>query len=58
MTEMRRVTVSLPDDLDRRILNLKKDDRFVRCSYSEIVRQVLDHGFEMFAEKNGEKVAE
>lgn len=58
MTEMRRMTISLPDDLDKRILELKKDDRFVRCSYSEIVRQVLDHGFEMFAEKIGEKVAE
>lgn len=58
MTNMKRMTISLPDDLDKRILELKKDDRFVRCSYSEIVRQVLDLGFEMFAEKNGEKVAE
>lgn len=41
MTDMRRVTISLPDDLDRRILDLKKDDRFVRLSYSEIVRRLL-----------------
>lgn len=47
MTEMRRMTVSLPDELDKRIMELKKDDRFVRCSYSEIVRQLLDHGFSM-----------
>jgi len=39
------MTISLPDDLDKRILELKKDDRFVRCSYSEIVRQMLDQGF-------------
>lgn len=54
MTEMRRMTISLPEELDRRILELKKDDRFVRCSYSEIVRQVLDHGFAMFTEEKGE----
>lgn len=47
MTEMRRMTVSLPDELDKRIMELKKDDRFIRCSYSEIVRQLLDHGFSM-----------
>ena len=45
MTDMRRVTISLPDELDKRVLALKKDDRFIRCSYSEIVRQMLDHGF-------------
>lgn len=54
MTEMRRMTISLPDELDRRILELRKDDRFSRCSYSEIVRQVLDHGFSMLADKKGE----
>lgn len=50
MTNMRRVTVTLPDNLDRRILELKKDDRFVRCSYSELVRQVLDRGFSVMNE--------
>jgi len=45
MTDMRRMTISMPDELDRRILELRKDDRFARCSYSEIVRQMLDQGF-------------
>lgn len=45
MTEMRRMTISLPDELDKRILELKKDDRFVRCSYSEVARQILERGF-------------
>lgn len=44
MTDMRRVTISLPDEIDRRILELKKDDRFVRCSYAEVVRQLLELG--------------
>lgn len=43
MTDMRRITIALPDEIDRRILELRKDDRFVRCSYAEIVRQLLEH---------------
>lgn len=41
---MRRITIAIPNDIDKRILELRKDDRFVRCSYSEIVRQVLKCG--------------
>lgn len=47
MTDMKRMTIALPDELDKRILSLRKDDRFVRCSYSELVRQMLDRGFAM-----------
>ena len=41
LTDMRRVTISIPDEIDVKILALKKDDRFVRSSYSEIVRFLL-----------------
>lgn len=44
MTEMKRVTIALPEEIDKRILELKKYDRFVRCSYSEVVRVVLLEG--------------
>lgn len=44
VTSMRRVTVSLPEEMDKRILELKKEDRFVRCSYAEIVRQIVEQG--------------
>ena len=44
MTDMKRVTISLPDSIDRKVLELRKDDRFVRCSYSEIVRRLLEAG--------------
>lgn len=54
MTEMRRVTVAMPDEIDKRILELRKDDRFTRCSYSEIVRKVLERGIDlMFPEPDG-----
>lgn len=46
MTNMRRVTISLPEDIDKRILRLKKTNKFVRDSYSEIVRQLLLQGLE------------
>lgn len=51
MTEMRRVTVSLPDDLDQTILSLRRDNRFSRCTYSELVRQILLRGIEMVREE-------
>ena len=52
MTDMRRVTIPLPDEIDRRILELKKDDKYIRLSYAEVVRQLLERGLE--ACENGE----
>lgn len=52
MTDMRRVTIPLPDEIDRRILELKKDDKYIRLSYAEVVRQLLVRGLE--AVGNGE----
>ena len=51
MTEMRRVTITIPDEVDNKVLQLRKDDRFVRCSYSEIVRQMLDLGIRAYEKK-------
>lgn len=49
MTDMKRVTISVTDEIDRRIIDLrKKDPRFERCSYAEIVRQVLALGMESY----------
>lgn len=44
MTDMKRVTISIPDDLDKRILEQKKTDEFARASYSEVVRTILLQG--------------
>lgn len=44
MTGMRRVTVPIPQDMDREILEMKKKDEYVRCSYAELVRLVLQRG--------------
>lgn len=59
MTNMRRVTISLPEDFDRRILELRKDDEFIRCSYSEIVRKILERGMaDVFNKSPSEDVEE
>jgi hypothetical protein len=51
MTDMRRVTISIPEDMDRKIVNLRQSDSFVRSSYSELVRMLIDLGLERVAKK-------
>jgi Arc/MetJ-type ribon-helix-helix transcriptional regulator len=58
MTDMKRVTISIPHELDEKILNLRKsDDKFLRSSYSEIVREILKLGITTTAapERNEER---
>lgn len=47
MTEMRRITFSVPNELDEAVINLKKQDEFVRDSYSEVIRKLLVLGLEI-----------
>ena len=51
MTEMRRVTITVPDDIDKMVLSLRKDDRFARCSYSEIVRPMVSAGLKAYEDE-------
>lgn len=41
MTDMKRITISLPDDLDAAVEALRKTERFARASYSEIIRHLV-----------------
>jgi len=47
MTGMKRMSIAIPDELDDRILALRKTDEFIRCSYSEIVRQIIERGLDL-----------
>lgn len=47
MTTMKRTTVSFSNELTERIFALRKDDRFTRCSYSELIRQLAEMGLSM-----------
>lgn len=50
MTEMKRLTVSLPNEIKDAIFELRKTEAFGRCSYSEIVRQLVQRGLEQTQE--------
>ena len=46
MTDMKRMTISMPDEIDRKIMEMKKDDQYARYSYSEIVQVLVRMGLE------------
>lgn len=52
MTDMKRITISFPDEIDEAILGLRKSDEFARCSYSEIVRKAVRRGLELMNAQN------
>lgn len=59
MTEMRRITIVIPHNLDERIWELKKEDRFLRCSYAEMTRRLLNLGLvALCADREGEAEAQ
>ena len=47
MTNMKRTSISFPDDLAERIFALRKNDQFTRCSYSELVRRLAEYGLQL-----------
>lgn len=56
MTTMKRVSVAIPDELDQKILDLKKKGTG-RESYSEVVRQILDKGLATIGDDNANVTA-
>ncbi len=51
MTNMKRTSVSFPDELYTRIFELRKDDRFTRYSYSDLVRMLAEYGLNVLREE-------
>ena len=51
MTEMRRISLAIPDDLDKQILEKKRADQFVNSSYSELIRCLIRAGLAASEEK-------
>lgn len=47
MTDMKRVTVAFPDDIDMAVMELKKTDAFRKYSYSGIIRHLVKHGLSL-----------
>ncbi len=46
MTDMKRLTVSFPDEINDAIYALRKTDEFSRCSYSEIIRRLVQRALD------------
>lgn len=46
-----RMSISMDKELGERIAQLRKDERFMRLSYSEIMRILLTAGLEVIADK-------
>ena len=55
MTDMKRLTVALPDELVTQIIELKRESRFQKKTYSEIIRQLCRMGLDALAAEQGEQ---
>lgn len=44
MTNMSRLTISLTPEIEEKVLELRRTDRFCRCSLSEIIRALIVAG--------------
>lgn len=44
MTEMKRMSISLPKDIEQAIIDLRKKDEYCKCSYAEIIRTLIVAG--------------
>ena len=55
MTNMKRVTVSLPDDVRAAIDALKQTDDFEGRPYSEIIRALVRRGLDKTKQEGGRK---
>lgn len=44
MQDVTRRTVSLPPNMEAALIELRKTDEFCKCSYSEIVRRLIEAG--------------
>ena len=44
MTEMKRMSISLPKDIEQAIIDLRKKDEYCKCSYTEIIRTLIVAG--------------
>lgn len=44
--DTKRMSISLPPELEQAVIELRKTDRFCRCSYAEIIRQLMQAGID------------
>ena len=52
MTNMKRRTFCIPDDLDKAVLELRKNDKYVGYTYGKIIRHLIAIGLQAEKSKN------
>lgn len=51
MTNLPRRTVTLQPDINQRIINLRKTDKYCACTLSEITRRLIEVGLKIEEKK-------
>lgn len=44
MAKMKRISLSVSKEIENKVIELRKTDQFCMCSYSEIMRRLLEEG--------------
>lgn len=56
MSDMRRITISVPQEMEATIYGLRKQDEYNRCSMSEMVRRLVEIGLKAEAKKSAKRL--
>ncbi len=57
MTNMKRMSISIPPEMESAIVGLRRTERFCRSSYAEIIREVLGAGLNKISFTHEENVS-
>ena len=50
MSDLKEMSISITEEMDRKIVEMRKTDEFCRCSYAEIIRQLFEAGVQSLEE--------
>jgi Arc/MetJ-type ribon-helix-helix transcriptional regulator len=57
MQKMKRFSIPVSDELEERVAALRKTDKFLRSSYSEIIRELMLVGLRQFESEDQDETA-
>lgn len=58
MNAAKRLSISLPPELEQTVVNLRRTERFCRCSYADIIRQLIVAGMKTVAASDDNATAD
>lgn len=57
MTDMKRTTVSFPDEIVIAMDRLKQTEEYSNCTYSEIIRRLVVRGLEQESQNSEKEIS-